>query len=63
MDPVGRWAWILAKIGREYGFKLVVAGLLTPLVYALHGFIVQVMGIQPEAPEPLDTDVRFDSEV
>jgi uncharacterized integral membrane protein (TIGR00697 family) len=63
MEPAGRWAWILAKIGREYGFKLVVAGLLTPLVYALHGFIVQVMGIQPEAPEPLDTDVRFDSEV
>jgi len=46
------WSWIFAKIGREYGIKLVVAIALTPAVYALHGFVVKVLGIEPEAHEP-----------
>lgn len=45
------WGWIFAKVGREYGIKLVVAILLTPLVYALHGFVVRVLKIEPEAHE------------
>jgi uncharacterized integral membrane protein (TIGR00697 family) len=43
-----RWSWILAKIAREYGVKLVVAIGLTPAVYALHGAIVRGMKIEPE---------------
>jgi uncharacterized integral membrane protein (TIGR00697 family) len=46
-----RWSWIWLKIGREYGIKLVVAVLLTPAVYAIHGFIVRVLRIAPEAHE------------
>lgn len=46
-----RWSWIFLKIGREYSIKLVVAILLTPVVYALHAFIVKVMAIEPEAHE------------
>ena len=46
-----RWGWIFAKIGREYGIKLVVAILLTPVVYALHGAIVRLLGIHPEPHE------------
>lgn len=42
------WSWIFQKIGREYSIKLVVAIALTPLVYAVHGFIVRGMGIAPE---------------
>lgn len=41
------WSWIFAKIGREYGIKLVVAILLTPAVYAVHGFVVRIMGLTP----------------
>ena len=46
-----RYAWIFAKIGREYLIKVVVAILLTPVVYGLHGGIVRWLGIQPEAHE------------
>jgi uncharacterized integral membrane protein (TIGR00697 family) len=45
------WGWIFAKIGREYGIKLVVAIMLTPAVYAIHGFVVRVLRIEPEAHE------------
>jgi uncharacterized integral membrane protein (TIGR00697 family) len=44
-----RWGWIGAKIAREYGIKLAVAILLTPVIYALHGWIVRVLRIEPEA--------------
>ena len=43
MTSSERWSWIFAKIGREYGIKLVVAILLTPAVYAIHGFVVRVL--------------------
>jgi queuosine precursor transporter len=46
-----RYTWIFAKIAREYGIKLVVAVLLTPIVYALHAFILDVLRISPAAPE------------
>ncbi|MFO0658572.1 MAG: queuosine precursor transporter [Polyangiaceae bacterium] len=46
------WSWIGAKAGREYVLKLFVAILLTPVVYAVHGFIVRVLGIEPTAHEP-----------
>jgi len=46
-----RWSWIFGKIGREYGIKLVVAILLTPLVYGIHGFVVRVLKIEPEDHE------------
>jgi len=46
-----RYAWIFAKIGREYLIKVVVAILLTPVVYGLHGAIVKWLGIQPESHE------------
>jgi uncharacterized integral membrane protein (TIGR00697 family) len=46
-----RYAWVFAKIGREYLIKLVVAVLLTPVVYGLHGAIVRWLGIKPEAHE------------
>ena len=45
------WGWIGAKAGREYLIKLVVAILLTPAVYAVHAFVVKVMGIEPEPHE------------
>jgi uncharacterized integral membrane protein (TIGR00697 family) len=48
LDPHARWAWIFAKIVREYGVKLVVAIALTPAVYALHGSIVRGLKIEPE---------------
>ncbi len=41
------WSWIFAKIGREYGIKLVVAIALTPVVYAVHSFVVRIMGLTP----------------
>jgi queuosine precursor transporter len=47
-----RYAWIFAKIGREYLIKVFVAILLTPVVYGLHGAIVKWLGIQPELHEP-----------
>jgi uncharacterized integral membrane protein (TIGR00697 family) len=43
-----RWTWIGQKIGREYGIKLAVAVLLTPVVYALHEWIVRILHIAPE---------------
>lgn len=46
-----RYAWIFAKIGREYLIKVLVAVLLTPIVYAIHGAIVTWLGIHPEAHE------------
>lgn len=49
--PAERYAWVFAKIGREYLIKLVVAILLTPVVYGLHGAIVKWLGIEPEAHE------------
>jgi uncharacterized integral membrane protein (TIGR00697 family) len=51
LAPAARWAWIFKKIGREYGIKLVIAILLTPVVYALHGAIVQWLKIEPEKHE------------
>lgn len=43
--------WVVLKIGREYGIKVLVAVLLTPLVYALHAFVVRRLGLEP-APVP-----------
>lgn len=51
MTPADRYGWIFAKIGREYGIKVVVAILLTPAVYAIHAFVVRVMRIEPAAAE------------
>jgi uncharacterized integral membrane protein (TIGR00697 family) len=48
MTPGDRWAWIWQKIGREYGIKFAVAVLLTPVIYALHGWIVRGLRIEPE---------------
>ncbi|HEU4534302.1 MAG TPA: queuosine precursor transporter, partial [Polyangiaceae bacterium] len=45
------WDWIAAKIGREYAIKLVVAVLLTPAVYALHGLITRGLKIAPAPAE------------
>ena len=45
------WGWISAKILREYGVKLAVAVLLTPVIYALHGAIVKSLKIAPEKHE------------
>lgn len=46
-----RYAWVFAKIGREYLIKVGVAILLTPVVYAIHNVIVKWLGIEPEAHE------------
>ncbi|MBN9160087.1 MAG: queuosine precursor transporter [Myxococcales bacterium] len=51
MEFIDRWTWIFAKVGREYGMKVVVAILLTPAVYAIHAFVVRVLRIQPEEHE------------
>jgi queuosine precursor transporter len=40
--------WIAAKIGREYLIKVLVAILLTPLVYAIHAYLVRVLRLKPE---------------
>jgi uncharacterized integral membrane protein (TIGR00697 family) len=58
MDSGARWSWIFAKIGREYGIKLVIAVLLTPVVYAIHGAIVKWLGIAPEAHEQKKGNAR-----
>jgi queuosine precursor transporter len=55
MSSSERYAWVLAKISREYLIKLLVAILLTPVVYGVHGVIVRWLGIQPEAHEPRPT--------
>lgn len=52
MEQLARWKWVFAKIGREYGIKLVIAICLTPVVYAIHAFVVSVLRIEPEAHEP-----------
>jgi queuosine precursor transporter len=51
MTPSDRWTWVSLKIGREYLIKLVVAVFLTPVVYAIHGFIVHFLRIEPELHE------------
>lgn len=48
---IKEWSWIGAKIGREYGIKLVVAVLLTPVVYGVHSFVVRIMGLTPQPHE------------
>jgi queuosine precursor transporter len=53
MDRAERYGWIFAKIAREYGIKLVVAILLTPLIYLVHRFILRVLRIAPEMHEAL----------
>ena len=45
------WGFIGAKIGREYVIKFVVAVLLTPVIYAVHGAVVRGLGIEPAAHE------------
>ena len=52
MSSSDRYSWIFAKIGREYVIKVVVAILLTPVVYAIHGAIVRWLKIEPEMHEP-----------
>ena len=51
MTQSDRLSWIFAKIGREYGIKVFVAILLTPVVYGIHGFVVKYLRIEPEAHE------------
>ncbi len=51
MTPGERWSWVFGKIGREYGIKVAIAILLTPVVYVIHGFVVKVLKIEPEAHE------------
>lgn len=51
MSSNDRYSWIFAKIGREYMIKVLVAILLTPVVYAIHGGIVRWLGIEPEGHE------------
>jgi uncharacterized PurR-regulated membrane protein YhhQ (DUF165 family) len=53
-----RYAWVFAKIGREYLVKVLVAILLTPVVYGIHGGIVKWLGIQPEGHEDKKTSSR-----
>jgi hypothetical protein len=48
MAPSERWTWIGQKIGREYAIKFAVAVALTPVVYALHEWIVRGLRIAPE---------------
>jgi len=45
------WGFIGAKIGREYVIKFVVAVLLTPVIYTVHGAVVRGLGIEPAAHE------------
>lgn len=45
------WGFIGAKVGREYVIKFVVAVLLTPAIYAVHGAVVRGLGIEPEGHE------------
>ena len=51
MSSGDRYSWIFAKIGREYMIKVIVAILLTPVVYVIHGAIVRWLGIEPEGHE------------
>lgn len=43
--------WIFSKVIREYGIKVVVAVLLTPVVYAIHAFVVSGLKIAPSKHE------------
>jgi uncharacterized integral membrane protein (TIGR00697 family) len=45
------WEFIVAKIGREYGIKFLVAVGLTPAIYALHSAIVRGLRMEPERHE------------
>jgi hypothetical protein len=45
------WDYIGRKVGREYFIKFVVAILLTPAIYGLHGAIVRGLRIEPEPHE------------
>lgn len=45
------WGWIGAKILREYAIKVGVAVFLTPIIYAVHGAIVQWLGLEPTPVE------------
>ena len=58
MSSGDRWEWIFRKIGREYVIKLVVAVLLTPAVYAVHGAIVKILRIEPEPHEAAKKGAR-----
>jgi uncharacterized integral membrane protein (TIGR00697 family) len=51
------WGWIGAKIVREYVIKVLIAVLLTPVVYAVHGVIIRLLGLEPHPHEEL-TDER-----
>lgn len=51
LGPADRTLWIASKIGREYGIKLVVAVLLTPVIYALHGALIRWLGLDPAPAE------------
>lgn len=42
------WGFIGAKVTREYVIKFVVAVLLTPAIYAVHGAIVKGLKMEPE---------------
>lgn len=53
-----RYGWIGAKILREYGIKVCVAVLLTPVVYAVHGAIVRWLQIRPAPPEQKPVEKR-----
>ncbi|MBK6519311.1 MAG: queuosine precursor transporter [Polyangiaceae bacterium] len=41
-------AWIAAKILREFLIKVAIAILITPIVYAIHAFILRWLGLEPE---------------
>jgi uncharacterized integral membrane protein (TIGR00697 family) len=51
LSPTALQVWIGQKIAREYGIKFLVALLLTPAVYAVHGAIVRWLRIEPEVHE------------
>lgn len=51
MTPGDRMAWVFGKIGREYGIKVAVAVMLTPVVYAVHGFVVKFLHVDPAKHE------------
>jgi queuosine precursor transporter len=58
MDSSSRWGWVFAKILREYLIKVVVAVLLTPVIYAIHELVVRVLKIEPEVHEARNTSRR-----
>ncbi len=48
------WSWIFAKIVREYGIKVAVAILLTPVIYAVHSLIMRRLRIEPRPHQEPD---------